>query len=235
MKKNDIIINEIPSFENFESKVLKFVNMTNPLHIKAIQKWRDSLFIENEKIQIVHECKSQEVFDALCEYFRTEIEEEIFLQHTKLLKLKLLHKMIESTSEHEGKYVNSEDDEIFSPHHFGIIKPLSEEDINSKLIYICGEIINQSDKEASCDLESLYYRLKMLNPGFKKDFEEILKKNGDKGKSFINEILYNLKFAEDVVRNVEVLKPLRYLAAVVIENRTQNKLPEINNLNKIGF
>jgi uncharacterized protein YdiU (UPF0061 family) len=185
---------------------------------------------------VVHQLQAPEVIEAVIAYHKADIEENIAIHKAKIRQQKrrlAYQNLIAATVEFDGVIVDSDNDEVLVPELLRIIrqKKVDEAEILQELVSACLAVANTAAEDRDEAAEGS--ALKDFNE-FKEDFLKLLD-DEQEASAAVNSICENLEFAEAVANDEHVIKPLRYLAQIVVKTSGANQLPKLTQARQIGF
>lgn len=231
---------QVPTWEEIEKRVVKFFDLDDVGANYGVSRWRQHV----EKVrgvadagEVSHSFSAPKVLGAVVDFFKADIAENVAIFQVKLARNDRLMKLMNlrvALGEGEGVFVDEEDGEYVVPELLAVLRVTKS--AKTKMLQQVVEasmtlVHNNGDENA----EQPSWPVGLVNgiQDFVNDLTEFISANGDEGRELVTRDCQDIVFAKKVCSAEDMPKPIRFLAQVVVEAKTNNHLPDKER--RIGF
>ena len=225
-----------PTWEEIEKRVLESFDL-NDVGIRfAVEAWRKSV----EKVrdaedlgEVAHSFSSAEALDAAVAFHQADIGENLAIFKVKTARNErrlALMNIVKALGESQGVFVDEDEGEHIIPELLVVTRV--SKSAKSKMLQQVVEATMTLATNGNGDSEDIKWP-SSISEDFRNDLEEFLSANGDAGREIITRVCHDAGFAKKVRQDEEMPRPIRFLAQIVVEASSNNRLP--NRERKIGF
>lgn len=223
--------------QNIEARVLEGFDLEDVATACAVRSWKDHFaqVIDETVGDETHRFNSEAVLSAAVVLFQAEIRENLAVHQVKVAHVEWLLALMKLRAElgaREGIFPDEDEGERIVPERLAVIKVSKAE--KTKLLE---QVIEASRRiaEGSHDGEAIDAFPKGVGEGirdFAVDLQTLISKAGQDGREAVTRICDDREYANEVLQDDQMPRPLRFLAQIVIET-SSNDLPK--KANHVGF
>jgi hypothetical protein len=230
----------VPTWGEIEKRVMVSLDCNDVNVNHAVNCWREQVQKTRDmkdEMAVTHSFTTPEVFDALVNFFRSDIAEKEAIFRMKIAennRLSALMNLRVMLGVHEGIFIEEEEGEYIAPECFAIIRNGKKERTKQlQKVIEASKRFAQSSGEDGAIQPSFPTSLGEGIQDFASDLTEFINTNGDQGREVVVRICDDHDFAKKVINDDEMPRPLRFLADLVVETTVKNCLPKKEG--QIGF
>jgi len=235
-KKNE----QVHTWEEIEKRVVESFDLEDVGAHFGVSRWREHV----EKArgaedagEIAHSFTSTEVIDAAVDFFKSDIAENMAIFKVKLARNDRLMKLMSlrvALGEAQGVFVDEENGEHVIPELLAVIRVTKSAKTKMLRQVVQASLTLASNNGAGeVDPPSWPAGLGDDIQDFANDLTEFINNNGDTGREMVTRVCQDAGFAKKVCTDEDMPKPIRFLAQIVVETKTDNHLPDKER--RIGF
>jgi hypothetical protein len=234
-----------PTWAEIEKRVIESFNLDDVGANYGVSRWREhaekARGVEDAG-EVAYPFTSSKVLDAVVEFFKADIAENIAIYQVKLARnarlLKLMNLRV-ALGEAQGVFVDEEDGEHIVPELLAVLRVTKS--AKTKMLQ---QVVQASMTQASMTLAHNNGDENAEQPSwpaglgdgiqdFANDLSEFIATNGEEGREIVTRVCEDINFAKEVCNNEDLPRPIRFLGQVVVEANTNNHLPKKER--RIGF
>ena len=226
-----------PTWAEIEKRVIESFNLDDVGANYGVSRWREHVEkargVEDAG-EVAYPFTSPKVLDAVVEFFKADIAENIAIYQVKLARNDRLMKLMNlrvALGEAQGVFVDEEDGEHVVPELLAVVRVTKAKMLQQVVQASLTLAHNNGDENA--EQPSWPAGLGDGIQDFANDLSEFIATNGEEGREIVTRVCEDINFAKKVCNDEELPRCIRFLAQVVVEANTNNHLPKKKR--RIGF
>lgn len=231
---------QVPTWEEIEKRVVESFDLDDVGANYGVSRWREHVEkargVEDAG-EVSHSFTSPKVLDAVVDFFKADIAENVAIFQVKLARNNRLMKLMNlrvALGEAQGVFVDEEDGEHVVPELLAVLRVTKS--AKTKMLQQVVEAsmtLAHNNGDENAEQPSWPVGLGDGIQDFANDLTEFISANGDEGREVVTRVCQDTGFAKKVCNDEDMPKPIRFLAQVVVEAKTNNHLPDKER--RIGF
>lgn len=236
---NDTATKRNADWDDLEARVLEPFDLTDVGVKYAVDRWRVELEKRRELQEmgkVTHAFSSPKVIDAVVNFFRADIAENQAIYKAKVARSKrvLAFMNIEvALGECDGFFADEDDGEHVVPERLAVLRvSKAARQKNLHRVVQASMQLARSNGDDEADEPSFPSVLGDIQE-YAADLKDFIDGNGNEGREIIVRVCEDRGFAQKVSKDDDMPRCLRFLAQIVVETNTMNRLPATER--RIGF
>lgn len=229
-----------PTWAEIEKRVVESFNLDDVGANYGVSRWREHVEkargVEDAG-EVAYPFTSPKVLDAVVEFFKADIAENIAIYQVKLARNDRLLKMMNlrvALGEAQGVFVDEEDGEHVVPELLAVLRVTKSAKTKMlQQVVQASMTLAHNNGDENAEQPSWPAGLGDGIQDFANDLTEFISANGEEGREIVTRVCEDTDFAKKVCNDEDMPRPIRFLGQVVVEANTNNHLPKKEQ--RIGF
>lgn len=231
---------QLPTWDEIVNRVVESFNLDDVGANYGVSRWREHVerarSVEHAG-NVSHAFTTPEVLDAVVDFFKADIAENMAIFKINLARNNRLMKMMQlrvALGEAQGVFVDDEEGERVVPELLAVIRVTDSAKTKMlRQVVQASMTLARNNGEESDDQPTWPAELGKGIQNFAKDLTAFISINGNEGRELVMRICQDPTFAETLENDQNIPNPIRFLAEVVVKVNTHNRLPDKER--RIGF